>query len=37
MRLIKSNNILIQWPTDSVGNGDVTHCLSRYLEVLVCE
>ena len=28
---------LIQWPRDSVGNDDVTHCLSRYLEVLVCE
>lgn len=28
---------LIQWPTGSVGNDDVTHCLSRYLEVLLCE
>lgn len=28
---------LIQWPTDSVGNDNVTHCLSRYLEVLVCK
>lgn len=28
---------LIQWPKNSVGNDDVTHCLSRYLEVLVCE
>ena len=40
--VVIDNNIcrilpLIQWPTDSVGNDDVTHCLSRYLEVLVCE
>ena len=40
--VVIDNNIcrilpLIQWPRDSVGNGDVTHCLSRYLEVLVCE
>lgn len=28
---------LIQWPTGSVGNDDITHCLSRYLEVLLCE
>lgn len=27
----------IQWPTGSVGNDDVTHCLPRYLEVLLCE
>lgn len=40
--VVIDNNIcrilpLIQWPRDSVGNGDVTHCLSRYLEVLLCE
>ena len=40
--VVIDNNIcrilpLIQWPRDSVGNDDVTHCLSRYLEVLVCE
>ena len=40
--VVIDNNIcrilpLIQWPKDSVGNDDVTHCLSRYLEVLVCE
>lgn len=40
--VVIDNNIcrilpLIQWPTGSVGNDDVTHCLSRYLEVLVCE
>lgn len=28
---------LVQWPINSVGGDDVTHCLSRYLEVLVCE
>ena len=27
----------IQWPKGSVGNDDVTHCLPRYLEVLLCE
>lgn len=40
--VVIDNNIcrilpLIQWPRDSVGNDDVTHCISRYLEVLVCE
>lgn len=40
--VVIDNNIcrilpLIQWPRDSVGNDDVTHCLSRYLEVLLCE
>ena len=28
---------LVQWPINSVGGDDATHCLSRYLEVLVCE
>lgn len=28
---------LVQWPINSVGGDDVTHCLSRYLEVLLCE
>lgn len=28
---------LIQWPKNSVGGDDTTHCLSRYLEVLLCE
>lgn len=40
--VVIDNNIcrilpFIQWPTGSVGNDDVTHCLSRYLEVLLCE
>lgn len=28
---------LIQWPKNSVGGDDATHCLSCYLEVLLCE
>lgn len=28
---------LIQWPKNSVGGDDATHCFSRCLEVLVCE
>ena len=28
---------LVQWPINSVGGDDATHCLSRYLEVLLCE
>lgn len=28
---------LIQWPKNSVGGNDATHCLSRCLEVLLCE
>lgn len=28
---------LIQWPKNSVGGDDARHCLSRYLEVLLCE
>lgn len=28
---------LVQWPINSVGGDDVTHCLSHYLEVLLCE
>ena len=28
---------LVQWPINSVGGDDATHCLSCYLEVLVCE
>ena len=28
---------LIQWPKNSVGGDGVRRCLSRYLEVLLCE
>ena len=28
---------LIQWPKNSVGGDAVRRCLSRYLEVLLCE